>query len=256
MNYLQAVAASPNARQDDAIATIIEYFCIIAQHTYLVGCNITITPSDIDKNVRAARACYCELLVWAEQAEQRTRCGRQTHDQDDPFASAARPTEAQSQDNQITDDNVDFLQAAEDAINEYPDDDVSEREGEDLGTADSDGGDTAGPADSACPNQSTNPASRYRKWQSLAIIHAGSRFSEIQHEFGAIFNCNVLPGEVRYGIFRRDVDKASPANLMAHIMSRDMVRQSTRLGLAGAWQHIADLQEKIDELMCYCLKET
>lgn len=51
-------------------------------------------------------------------------------------------------------------------------------------------------------------------------------------------------------MFKKWIDKASPANLMAYLFQRDSIRQSCRLGLFGAWDHLPStslLQEVISK---------
>ena len=47
-------------------------------------------------------------------------------------------------------------------------------------------------------------------------------------------------------------DTAAPPNLMGYLFAKDVMRQSLRLGLAGAWDEHAEIMQALTELDEYC----
>ena len=93
-------------------------------------------------------------------------------------------------------------------------------------------------------------ADKYQKLLALPNVHAGLHLSEMAREYATVMNLSVLAGELKhkYGtcismrsllticrIFKGMADQAAPSNLMGYLFSKDVMAQSLRLGLAGAW---------------------
>jgi len=75
------------------------------------------------------------------------------------------------------------------------------------------------------------------KLMTLPNVHVGLHLAANIWNYGTVTNCNVLAGELKHKFFKGLADDAAPSNLMAYLFTKDVVRQSIRLGLAGAWAY-------------------
>jgi hypothetical protein len=86
-------------------------------------------------------------------------------------------------------------------------------------------------------------------------MHIGLHIPAITSEYASTFNCDVLARELKHKVFKIEAAYAAPSNLMAYLFSKDVVRQSIRLGLAESWaQQIPELEEHLDAIRQQCPK--
>lgn len=109
---------------------------------------------------------------------------------------------------------------------------------------------------------------RYRRLLSLPNVHQGLHYADVVREYAIVMNCNVLAGElkhksviiksyvcvvlIRARVFKHMADIAAPPNLMGYMFAKENVKQSMRLGFAGAWRDNEALHEAITVLSESC----
>jgi len=85
------------------------------------------------------------------------------------------------------------------------------------------------------PDHKQNGLQRLGSETLSSNVHIGLHLPEFAVEYGHLTNTTSLAGEKKHKNWKAYVDRASPANLMAYLFTKDRLRQSLRLALAGAW---------------------
>ena len=245
--FLQAVSKVMDRQiETTALRAIIRAFGIIARSNTLVGSQRYTEPSVLHQHIVEARKAYQDLIRCAIA----TKGSRQNDDQeieDDDDGDLQGATDA--------DKEAALRQIIDEAEAEYSDDNIDD---EALGIVQ--------PRPSSKVVKKPAPKNKLERLLKLPNVHAGLHLADNAREYATVMNSNVLAGELKhkysiihpilwfpitdiiylYRVFKGMADAASPPNLMGYLFARDVIYQSLRLGLAGAWDH--DHPEIVDAL--------
>lgn len=226
LRYIQAVVATPEILQGRSpYAAIIEVFARIARHISNVTTNQYFTPEDIDEQTSLSRDAYMVLLKWAEAAGNSINT----------IATASADIDLGADDPKNAEVS-DIVAAMTDIL---ADDAASDEDNDEGGVP-------------ATDDPRKKKKTQIDRWRALPNFHIGKHFVDVAAEYGAVSNCNVLPGELRHKLFKTDADHASPPNLMQFLFSRDLVRQSARLGVAGWWAAYDRIRVSLELVHRHC----
>ena len=215
MRFLQAAEGIINSNQKfvSSIEAVIYCYRIIAEFNTMVGANKATQLGAFQMHARLSRHCYLALLRCAQAATTRPETSARQDSDVEDNTSVARMLDADDDDD---DDDDDLGQAA------------PEPPGRTIKT-------------------------KIEKLMTLPNVHVGLHLAANIWNYGTVMNCNVLAGELKHKFFKGLADDAAPPNLMAYLFTKDVVRQSIRLGLAGAWAYdYPELNEPLSLLYEKC----
>jgi len=239
MPYLQAVERiidrEANGGFNNATEAIISFFRNIAEFNVIVGSHRSIPVYVLHQHAILARESY-QLLI---RAAHNTRTIRQTN----PAVAAAVAEEDEDKE-----DNVDADEPTTNILREIDAEDDPEDSEDGLGQANIGGG-----LGQANTGGARAPSSKYERLMVLPNVHISLHLPLSSVEYATVFNQNILPGEHKHILFKADADAATPPNLMAYLFSRDVLRQSLRLGLAGGWAQVfPEIEEHLARIKQLC----
>ena len=84
------------------------------------------------------------------------------------------------------------------------------------------------------PRPTRASRSKWNKLASLPNVHTNLYLVEMARKYATVINASVLSKKVKHKSFKKMADNAAFPNLMGYLFAKNVLRQSMRLGLAGA----------------------
>ena len=201
--FIQA-AVSTMTIESSPLRAVVKAFGTIARSNTMVGSQRYTDPDVLHEHVVAARRAYQELIACGGRAAKGFR---------------DRDNDSGSEDgNDLLDEVLDVL---------------SDGQSDQEGILNS----QRQPDPKANKGKRKGKSTKLEKLAMLPNVHAGLHLAGNVKEYATVMNSNVLTGELKHKTFKSWADAAAPPNLMAYLFAKDVIQQSLRLGLAGAWNH-------------------